>query len=1234
MILKKKHPERIGRWLAPLLTLVLGLPGFAQTAANRAGTNEETKKKEDVLELSPFVVETSKDKGYFAQNTLAGSRMRTNLSDLGASITVVTKQQLEDTGSIDINDVFRYEANTEGSSTYTPAIQSLRNDGVVDTNAGYTHGGDGQPQTNAISNRVRGIGIPGASYNYYPANPSVPFDSYNIQSIEISRGPNSMLFGMGSPAGIVNQTAAQAVIGQDSARLALRTDNYGEQRASFAFNKSLIDDHLAIFGAVLRDNKKFARKPSYDNTRRLFGAITFKPFAKTVLRASLEDYRNKNNRPNTLTPRDTVTPWRASGSPSYDPSTGTIMVGGKTIGPIVMSANSPYIAQTRAYIESLPNFDPAKWNSAKTSYDGVSIVGTGAISNVNSILYTPGIVFPTTSRPIMQVYGGEVVDYFYTQPDRYRQVYGTPTNPAANAPVYPAAEATIFADPVLAQAYNSRWTQSALLPGPAGIGSYRYPGVTDRSIYDYTSQNILSSNFGADDNTTINVELEQELLPNLYLSAGWFRQDYKSVTNYTVSQLNVATIFVDTNTKYSDGSPNPFYGQPYVMDFDPDQFTNTEKDDNYRAMLAYTPDFTRHSGWTKWLGRHQLLGLATRQKVDRGFIRKRWFVTASDEAANKTIFFLKNPNNNADGTPTGWNFENRSVQRHYYLSEPNSTPDGAVTAASGAITASSYTGNMGYYDFDAKAWKDLSMTTGFIDHSATTGSTQRQVDSLSFGLTSYLWKERLVTTFGWRKDKYKARSTTTGAILDSAGGSQIAPGLTNPEKWVNGIFQTDLVQQRYNYWDQLSGITRTAGAVLKPFKYRNNIETRANNGSLFWQFVQDFGLSYNQSDNFNPPSAAQVDAFGNPLPKPTGAGKDYGFQFSLFDNKLFARVNWFKSTNENERTNPGTSISRLTGNVDTTLFRNWARTIALINSGQDPTLPNFGVGLTPAEEQQIEDATAQIWKQPYNYYDDVGSIYATRSAEAKGLEVTVTYNPTRNWTMKFTAGKQTTVYSNVLKEFDAWFAVRNPVWSAAKASDYLKPQYASLAKYTSAGGREVDLTTFWGGYGWDSNITLDNAFGLYNAQLYYDNIVTPQYAIARDLEGQASPGQRRYRWSYLSNYAFQEGRFKGFSVGGSVRWEDKAVIGYYGKANVGSTDLTLSDTTRPIYDSANTYYDFWVSYTRRLFNDKVQMKVQLNVVDAFENGGLKTVSVNYDGSPSAFRIVDPRQFILSATFDF
>ena len=45
--------------------------------------------------------------------------------------------------------------------------------------------------TNAQSNRIRGLNAPDAAINNFSTNNRIPFDSYNTQSIEISRGPTS-----------------------------------------------------------------------------------------------------------------------------------------------------------------------------------------------------------------------------------------------------------------------------------------------------------------------------------------------------------------------------------------------------------------------------------------------------------------------------------------------------------------------------------------------------------------------------------------------------------------------------------------------------------------------------------------------------------------------------------------------------------------------------------------------------------------------------------------------------------------------------------------------------------------------------------------------------------------------------------------------------------------------------------------------------------------------------------
>ena len=69
--------------------------GLAQATAPAATPAVAPEAEEDIVVLSPFEVVATQDKGYFAANTLAGSRMSTNISDLAASISVINKQQLE-----------------------------------------------------------------------------------------------------------------------------------------------------------------------------------------------------------------------------------------------------------------------------------------------------------------------------------------------------------------------------------------------------------------------------------------------------------------------------------------------------------------------------------------------------------------------------------------------------------------------------------------------------------------------------------------------------------------------------------------------------------------------------------------------------------------------------------------------------------------------------------------------------------------------------------------------------------------------------------------------------------------------------------------------------------------------------------------------------------------------------------------------------------------------------------
>ena len=1190
----------------------------ADQARASAGVRDTADEK--AIVLTPFQVSTTKDSGYFAENTLAGSRLNTNLADLAASITVVTKQQMDDTASVDINDIFKYEASTEGSGTYTPSIVDRGT--AKESVAGYSFGNDGSSTTNAQSNRIRGLAAPDAAINNFPTNNRVPFDSYNTQSVEITRGPNSLLFGLGTPAGIVNQTSAQAALNKNTNQLVLRTDHYGSFRTSLAFNREIVKDTLALYGAFLYNNQQFQRKPSRDLTRRQYAAITYKPFAKTILRGFAENYRNDANRPNSLTPRDFVSPWFAAGRPAYDPTTRmiTILDTNAVVGPFVSNVNSP------------------GYNAAVNRVLGAGAAGTIA----NNPQFVPGIQFEDTARPLRLIDGGQSIAFFQRNPVFYAPAQ---TNPATATPT-PASLGYTAGDPRFL-ILDRQWSSSVNLPIPTTsingrtftYGSYQLPGVTKKSIYDWTKYNHLQTNFSQLRSANYNLEVEQQLLPDLFFSAGWLRQDIDGFDNYTMNQLTGATIQIDTNVKRIDGTANPYFGLPFVSEGvggGVDTFYAPQTDDNYRAMLAYDLNLTKQSGVLKWLGRHRLLGLGTKQNVSRAIERHRNnFVDGDADAKLRYVSNLALPGQQLA--------LNSALMRKYYLASPGGA-QGVSTHSAG------FYGNQGWnapftsqvqvFNHSTQQFQNDTVTEQALFSSAGSFRTRREVKSWTLAAQSYLWEDRLIATLGWRHDDYRARVTTAGAITDVLG-KVTSPALTNAELFTTnstGLINYNTVMNRWGRWDALTGDTKTLGAAFRPLKGFAFGQNLGGGDSFLSELLQGTTFYYNKSDNFNPPATYQTDYFFKPLAKPTGKGTDMGVGFSVLKNKLVVRLNWYENTSQSERTGAaGTLLTRLSYS-DTTTGLPWASAVQRLRNGmaagrtvdQIISVANWNTDAVnnisdTANQQKIYD----LIKLPLNYYAGLSS-GATQDSQAKGTEIQVTYNPLPNWTMKFTGSKQQSTYTNIAPQYDAWLAERLPKWTTNGAPDI--PDFVD--PNTS---RRWSLKNFWTGYGYTGVAQIENTDGNTSAQAYFNNVVASQVALAKALEGARSPLERQYHGSFLTNYTFREGKLKGVSVGGAERYESKAAIGFFGKVGdpVNSpTVINLNDVTRPVYDDGNYYTDLWVSYSRKIFNDRIGWKLQLNIENATEGGRLMPTQVNFDGTPWAFRIIDSRKFTLTSTFNF
>src|SRR5688572_12133737 len=115
---------------------------------------------------------------------------------------------------LDINDVFLYAANTEGTGTFTDMLEGSANGGVQDNVAGDP----------ANANRVRGIGNPNVSNGNFETSNRVPLDPIDSDAIEISRGPNANIFGLGNAAGTVNIVSASANLQRHRAQASFRAD--------------------------------------------------------------------------------------------------------------------------------------------------------------------------------------------------------------------------------------------------------------------------------------------------------------------------------------------------------------------------------------------------------------------------------------------------------------------------------------------------------------------------------------------------------------------------------------------------------------------------------------------------------------------------------------------------------------------------------------------------------------------------------------------------------------------------------------------------------------------------------------------------------------------------------------------------------------------------------------------------------------------------------------------------
>ncbi len=275
----------------------------AVVALSATFTYAQDDSAQEVFELSPFEVDASGDSGYRATNTLAGSRLNTQLKDVAASVTVLTNEFMEDLGADDIETALAFVANAETGQTFEGG-----------TTTAYIQGEQSQ---SPARNRLRGLSQADVTSDFFgTSNPHL--DRYNVERISIVRGPNSVLFGLGSPSGIINYITKKASLGENFGSVGFTLDNFDTVRATFDANRVLIEDKLAIRLMTLYDDQGYQFDSSIDRDKRVTVAATYKISDRTTLRANYEELTIEARRPRYIPPTDNITRWVDGGSPSID----------------------------------------------------------------------------------------------------------------------------------------------------------------------------------------------------------------------------------------------------------------------------------------------------------------------------------------------------------------------------------------------------------------------------------------------------------------------------------------------------------------------------------------------------------------------------------------------------------------------------------------------------------------------------------------------------------------------------------------------------------------------------------------------------------------------------------------------------------------------------------------------------------------------------------------------------
>lgn len=190
-----------------------------------------------VYDLGTIVVTATTDttaqaQGYVTDYTQSATKSDTPIVEMPQSVSVVTAQQIQDQNASTLGEALRYSPGVLGDPYgVDPRFDSPTIRGFEARGSQYVNG----------LRQLRYMGAPA-------------YETYALQQIEVLNGPNSTLYGAGSPAGIINQVQKRAQ-NFDFGEIGIGFDDNGSSELFFDFNRTVSEDLAFRFTGIGKDFK-------------------------------------------------------------------------------------------------------------------------------------------------------------------------------------------------------------------------------------------------------------------------------------------------------------------------------------------------------------------------------------------------------------------------------------------------------------------------------------------------------------------------------------------------------------------------------------------------------------------------------------------------------------------------------------------------------------------------------------------------------------------------------------------------------------------------------------------------------------------------------------------------------------------------------------------------------------------------------------------------------------------